>query len=103
HTLYLPEEVEKLKRQYGEQGGDATPRPAPVAPPHSAPAPRPASMTSAPVQASPAHDGEIAALRHEIAELRTTVAQLRCDLADVVGQSQKSADQIDELRQALGG
>ncbi|HVU89278.1 MAG TPA: DUF480 domain-containing protein [Pirellulales bacterium] len=100
HALYLPEEVEKLKRQYGEHGGDGAPRPVQAAQaPVAAAAPRPAAVSSAP----PVQNGEIAALRQEIADLRTAVAQLRSDLADVVGQSQQNADQIGELRQALGG
>jgi uncharacterized protein YceH (UPF0502 family) len=109
HALYLPEEVEKLKRQYAEHGSDATLRSAPGGPPPSAPAqqvasaPRPAPVASAPAPAAPAQNGEIAALRQEISELRTAVAQLRADLADAVGQSQQNSERIDELRQALGG
>ena len=80
HTLYLPEELEKLRRQHGENAPHDSPvahAPGPAARATAvAAAPSPMSRVETP-RAVPASDGEITALRRELEDLRSAVAQLR--------------------------
>jgi hypothetical protein len=113
HTLYLPEEMEKVRRN-AQATDAATPAHAPTpahspAPSHSSPQPsarpaaEPAGRHEESSRSAPADNGDTAALRREVTELRTAIAQLRSDLADLVGQTQKNTDELAALRQSLGG
>jgi len=111
HTLYLPEEMEKLRRLHGEPAR-AVDGPS-VSPPeyvsHAAP-PRTVPAATLPIGAQPAapsqataSGGELSALRREVDELRSALAQLRADLADLTSQSKRNSDELVALRQSLGG
>jgi uncharacterized protein len=110
HTLYLPEEMEKLRRQHGdapaarahiapsdEEPEDRAPRQRPAAAPRVEPAATRSS--SAPVASA---NSDLAALRREVEDLRSSVAQLRSDMADLATQSQRNTDDLDRLRSSLG-
>ncbi|HEY1601209.1 MAG TPA: DUF480 domain-containing protein [Pirellulales bacterium] len=116
HALYLPEEMDKVRRQIGDHSGPPPGEPAHAegASPRSIAAPTPRSESSQVAQGhaavaaatvghrSSAGDTELAALRREVDELRSSVAQLRSDLADLASRSQTNSDELDRLRQVLG-
>jgi uncharacterized protein YceH (UPF0502 family) len=102
HTLYMPEELEKVKRQHAEHAASVGAGPPPVPRP-AAVAPMSSSAHAEPPRAPAASDSEVSALRRELTELRTVIAELRAELADVAAQSQENADLVEELRQSLGG
>ncbi len=111
HTLYLPEELEKVRRQIGEAvvtGASSTPAVAAARPaPRTASAAAGVSATvTAPAQTTSLRSAEsaseTAALRREIEELRAALAQLRSDVSDLGLQTQQTADALDRLRQSLG-
>jgi uncharacterized protein YceH (UPF0502 family) len=113
HTLYLPEELVRLREQYAEGAGAAdldsslvraARAPEPRSSPHGSPVETQASAARASQSATNAADGgDSAALRREIDELRASVAQLRSDLADLSAQVRRNADELDELHRSLGG
>ena len=75
HNLYLPEQLEKVKRSVGHGGGvEASPTP-----PASGPAPTAA--------ATPSNDrsdtGAVAELRAEVSELRSEVARMKSEIEDL--------------------
>jgi uncharacterized protein YceH (UPF0502 family) len=92
HTLYEPQELERLKAQHGQGGWSAGPavNQPPAAPPaaggpEAGAAPRatlPVSSSSVP---RPAMDGsgEIAELRREVAQLKDEVSRLRREVEDL--------------------
>lgn len=112
HALYLPEEMDKVRRQVGEMGTSATHVSAEIAQ-HAPPPPRGEATTGHPVPHSVAppattthpavNPSELAALRREVDELRATVAQLRADLDEVTEQAGRSEEELRQLRQSLGG
>ncbi len=110
HALYLPEEMDKVRRQVGEMGVSATHVSA--EPAHHAPPPRnePATAHVAPhtaASSAPAVSGasasEFAALRRELDELRGTVTELRADLDEVTELAGRNEEELRQLRQSLGG
>jgi uncharacterized protein len=112
HALYLPEEMDKVRRQIGDHSGPPAGDPSHSSEHAEATPPRtvgsPASRVESPLAASTvghrssSGDVELAALRREVDELRSSVAQLRSDLADLASRSQTNSDELDRLRQALG-
>jgi len=105
HALYLPEELERLKAQYGaaRSAGAATSRGVAqsgdlgafdaTAPPKQSP-----------VAATAGLDPEVAeALRRGLEELRSQVAQLRSDFDDLAAVVGQTNDDVQRLRDALGG
>jgi uncharacterized protein YceH (UPF0502 family) len=75
HNLYLENELEKVRREYPDDGSYSAPSPAPspASPIPSAPAPA----------AVPSNDGEVAALREEVAKLREELAAVKKDVQDL--------------------
>ena len=102
HGLYQPRELENVKAQYGS---------GPVAAPaadHMAAQPAPAAEPSQPPVATAPHADTIDSqalevLRREIAELRAQVDQLRSDHEDLADHVGRSEDELQRLRDALGG
>jgi uncharacterized protein YceH (UPF0502 family) len=85
HALYLPEELEKVKKAVGSSAVHTpavTSSPAPVsAPPTAAPsAPAPAAIASN--QSSGSSDS-VQQLRHELDELKSEVARLKSEVNDL--------------------
>ncbi len=104
HGLYPPNELERLRQQYT----GTTPAPAPTA----APAPGgPAEQAGAP--ATPATtvapapvdiEAQLAeAVARQLGELRDQLAQVRADLDDLTAEHGRLADEVRELKDALGG
>ncbi len=93
HTLYMPQEMEKLGAQY--QGG---PAPLPAASIPQEPPP----MRQAAAAAGPG-DGHLETLRAELARLRDRVAEMQEELQRLAAAQQTSENELRELRDALGG
>jgi uncharacterized protein YceH (UPF0502 family) len=95
HALYLPEELQRLKAQYGASVAQSPP---------SMPLEATSPPMQAPVAAAPGLDPEAAeALRRGLEELRSQVAQLRSDFDDLAAVLQKTNDDVQRLRDSLGG
>jgi uncharacterized protein YceH (UPF0502 family) len=97
HALYRPQELERVKAQYGPG------RPQPVAlgdedatPPQSAA--MPVSSAVGPPAAAPAGGG----LQREVAELRAQVVQLRGELENLGVEFQRLQDEFRRLQTELG-
>ena len=75
HNLYLPEQLEKVKRSAGHGGGAAAP-PMP-------PAPGPAPTTAATPSNDRSDTGAVAELRAEVSELRSEVARMKSEIEDL--------------------
>ena len=108
HALYLPEEMEKVRRQMGEMPAQQTaaadhnapvaaPRPSPAAPRAEA-----AAQGSTSAAAAAASSSELTALRARAGGPAPSVAQLRADLANLTSQSHQNTDELDRLRRSLG-
>jgi len=115
HTLYLPEEMEKVHRQHAAAGSTtqaggppaaAAPRP-PRPVEHAAEteqplfASRPPTIGGSKTESAATGAGE-AALRDEISELRASLAQLKADFAELTDSVDRSAADLKRLQQALG-
>lgn len=102
HALYLPEELERVKAQHAAVPSHGLPRP-----PASGVSDSPDSSSPpmrAPVAATAGVDPEVAeALRRGLEELRAQVAQLRSDFEDLTATVQQTNDDVQRLRDALGG
>ncbi|MBX7167674.1 MAG: YceH family protein [Pirellulales bacterium] len=104
HNCYPPEELEKVRREAlahapapaAESAEPPAVRVAPPAPPAgvriSAPAPPP-------VRQSPA---EVELLQAAIRELQSHVAELRTELGQVTALAERTADELRQVRDALG-
>jgi uncharacterized protein YceH (UPF0502 family) len=106
HALYLPEELESLKARYGG-GQSASATLSPTSFDQSAAAGQPQTAPP-PIEAPVAHtagvDPEMAqALRRELEELRSQMAQLRSDFEDLTTAVEQTSDDVQRLRDALGG
>ena len=75
HNLYLPEQLDKVKRSIGH-GGDAS---VPTATPASGPAQTNAANTSN----DRSDTGAVAELRAEVSELRSEVARMKSEIEDL--------------------
>jgi len=109
HTLYLPEEMEKVRRLHAESAAtisdaDESERASqsrPVSPVAAlaetvgAGAPAPQRGTA------PSPDGA-AALIAEVADLRASLAQLKADFAELTAQVERNESDLTRLKQALG-
>lgn len=79
HNLYEPQELEKVRREYGDSSAVAQPaalRPAPVAPPSVTAAPQ----ASSPIESAGDWRAELAAMR---AEFEEQVSDLRSEIEDL--------------------
>jgi hypothetical protein len=99
HALYRPQELERLKAQYGP--GRAQPVAAdgpeddlPAASPSA-----PSATTAGAVAATPAGGGS----QREIAELRAQIAQLRGELENLGAEFQRMQEEFRRLQMELGG
>jgi hypothetical protein len=102
HALYRPQELERLKAQYGPgraqpvaADGEEGDLPA-VAPSAAAAA---AATTAAASPAAPTGGGS----QREIAELRAQVAQLRGELENLGAEFQRMQEEFRRLQMELGG
>ncbi|HUT08902.1 MAG TPA: DUF480 domain-containing protein [Thermoguttaceae bacterium] len=110
HALYRPQEMEKLKSQYGGAFAEASSVAASPEPPH-VPVARPVvpaagSLPPAPPPPSapaPLEQESVEALRREINELRSQLSQLHSDLEDLATQQSRFDDELRDLKNALGG
>ena len=92
HALYLPDELQKVRAQYGEGGSAGRARPAPVA----------AEGAAAPAAGGGIEQEIIATLRSDIDELKAHLAQLRSDVEQLVAAHQRVDDDLRQLKDALG-
>lgn len=85
HNLYLPQQMEKLRAQYGTAEATLSGGEPPTARPAAS---SPSATTSAAVSDSPAavSDTSVDELRLEVAELRGEVERLKQDLSDVASR-----------------
>ncbi|MFH1922993.1 MAG: DUF480 domain-containing protein [Planctomycetota bacterium] len=116
HALYLPNELERVKAQYGGVGAapaaDRSHAPVQSPPPTAGPTPvisapisaPTASPVQAPVASTTGMESEVAeSLQSELEELRSQLAQLRSDFEDLSAVVQRTQDEFQSLRDALGG
>jgi len=106
HALYQPQELEKLKSQYGQAPaevpsvawGDAQPDVSATEPASGA------LLSAAPPPCSPAslEPEALDTLRRDINELRSQLSELRSDLEDLAGQQTRIEDELRDLKDALG-
>ena len=96
HGLYQPRELENLKAQYGQA---AAVEPAAPAKAPSAPVAAPAAAGGADRATSDSAE----TLRRQLDELRSQLAELRSDHDDLAAHVQQSDDELQRLRDALGG
>jgi len=97
HGLYPPEEMEKVRRQYAEGAPVDASTPAAVPLPSAAPVP---------ASAPPAVDIEARvaeAVGRQMGEFRDQLAQIRAELEDLSEKHDRLADEVRELKDALGG
>jgi hypothetical protein len=110
HALYPPNELAKVKAQYGV----VSPAAPVLSHPSPGPAPTPAAAspasgpTAAPLRPSTAPTPDAApqvaeALQRELRELRSQVAQLRSELEDLATVVERNEDELRRLREELGG
>jgi uncharacterized protein YceH (UPF0502 family) len=98
HGLYTPSEMQRLKATHAS-GHTATPpaaAPVAVASPPAAPSPMAAPSPTAQPQVAEA-------LRGEIQDLRSQVSQLRNDVDDITTELRRTTDELNDLRNSLGG
>jgi len=102
HTLYLPNELERVKAQYGVVAAAPATGPAPaISAPTSTPT---ASPVQAPASSTTDVEPELTdALRRELQELRSQLSQLRSDFEDLTSVVERTQDELQSLRDALGG
>lgn len=91
HALYKPREMEALHAKYAG-AAQVEREPLPGVP---APVARP--------RVADADGGAVAALRRELAELRQQLSQMRADQDEARGAQQRLAEDVQALREALGG
>ncbi len=103
HALYTARELESLKTQFASAGAAAL---APTGEYPSHPANADPSYTTPPqphrAETPPPTRESVDPLRRDLDDLRTQVLQLRADLDDLAAISEKSAEQIERLREELG-
>ncbi len=105
HALYKPREVELLKAKYAAGGWTAAGEEEEPVATVSAPA---ATAVAAPPISRPAASGsrenaDVAAVQREVASLRQQVAELRQELGELRDAQSQTADELQSLREALGG
>ncbi|MBI2823541.1 MAG: DUF480 domain-containing protein [Planctomycetia bacterium] len=98
HTLYLPEEMERTRR---EHGGGSSHGPGSAETRAESFAPRPTPHT-APVAGGGVTDQQAASVRRELDELRASLAQLRADLSELAAHTESNTAALERLRQSLG-
>jgi hypothetical protein len=104
HALYTPREMESLRAKY--QGGGP---PDAEGASHAAAGPPGRAVVSAeqPARrghaAGPQDDAAIEALRRDLSQVREHVAQLDRDLAEMRDENQRLGQQLQALKDALGG
>jgi uncharacterized protein len=109
HALYQPRELENLRAQFGtgrapsaapasgyddESPGDEPPLP-------GAPAARQMG-SSMPAAMSGRENDLVAGIRRDMAELRTQLLQLQSEVQDLASRQTQIADEVRELKDALG-
>jgi len=116
HALYLPQELDALKAQFGTGAAASTRATAPHAAaagpagaPSAAAAPESATIAS-PAAAGPgtgayrAPEAElIPKIRQEIDELRGQLKQLQSDVEELADRQQQAENELQRFRDALGG
>lgn len=109
HALYLPEEMEKVRRQAAESGaaassneGSEKPSQPRAVSPVAALAETVGAGAPAAHHASTHLPDRAAALVAEVAELRAGLAQLKSDFAELSSQLAQTNDNLKRLQQALG-
>ena len=105
HNLYTAGELERIKAQYGG-AAPLAPSPVPVSSPAPAPVAAPAAPIGpppAPIPADQAVSSVLHAMKEEIASLRETISRIHADLENLRGEQQDVADELRQLRDALGG
>lgn len=107
HALYEPQELARLRAEYGSvpQGAAAGGAAISSAPPVRAPASisGPAAPSQPGFTADRASAADDAGLRRELADLRGQISELRQELASLTSEFQRRASDLDRLRDALGG
>ncbi|HEY2759816.1 MAG TPA: hypothetical protein VGI75_03715, partial [Pirellulales bacterium] len=102
HSLYEPEELERLKAKIGAAGAGENFEPAPAAPraqaaPSSVAAPATMSSASASLSAVSEKIGD------EMRSLRSEMAELRREFEALTETVRKQENEIADLRTSLGG
>ncbi|MCE9544657.1 MAG: YceH family protein [Planctomycetia bacterium] len=105
HMLYLPDEIEKVRRIHAAAAEAADPGPVPPprpmqppAAPRMQPPPSPTSSGAAP-PAGGASAGEIAGLKNQVRELSDELRQLRSTLESTTSDLRRD---VDDLKRQLG-
>ncbi len=114
HALYEPQELEALKVQFGTGGGPAT-RAATAAPPVG-PTAREAAAIGPPRPGGQAGEAGVGTtgyrppeaeliprIRQEIDELRAQLRQLQSQVEEIAQRQQQADNEVQRLREALGG
>jgi len=102
HALFQPRELENVKAQYGQGAAPASATggtPA-QAMPAGEPFPEPATAIA---QAVGIESEVVEALRREMAELRSQLAELRSEHEELFERCRQADDELQRLREALGG
>jgi len=103
HALYKPREMETLQAKY--TGGWTAPVGEPSDEPTPAavrPAASPSSNSAGSANSAAAVGGEIDALRQELASLRQQIAQYERDIDEIRNTQAHAADELRQLKEALG-
>lgn len=97
HALYLPQEMERLRREYS---GRVLPAEGALSAPTQAAGS--AAASSAPPPAPAADREAIAALRAAVDELQTQIARLQHEVEQLAGSLRGTQEELERLRAELG-
>jgi len=98
HTLYLPQELERLRAEYSAK----TPR-AEAASPSGTLSSTPSAGTPGPGASPPADRQDLDALRSAVDELQTQLARLQREVDDLGNSLRGTQEELERLRAELGG